>query len=236
VEQGEIELTEEAFARTEKVLKDYLAKKKWFLAPGKTTARVGLPAAAVNSKPTNTNTTATTATPTTTPPPPAEAEDSAPRPRSESEGRSENEGKSADDDDKNRKNEGEAEAIMGKNEDQDEDEDEDEGSTEDGFTKAVSSNPWREAELEEKRRKIEEAERQRREDEDNQREEEQRRLAEAKRREEAAVLTGAIRLQALYRGRLARTAFRSKRALLFLFSILIITIYYYFLTHTLFCC
>jgi colicin import membrane protein len=71
--------------------------------------------------------------------------------------------------------------------------------------------------LEEKRRKIEEAERQRREDEDKQREEEERRLAEAKRREEAAVLTGAIRLQALYRGRLARTAFRSKRALFFPF-------------------
>jgi hypothetical protein len=212
VEQGEIELTEEAFARTEKVLKDYLAKKKWFLAPGKTTARVGLPAAAVNSKPTNPNTTATTATPTA-PPLPAEAEDSAPRPRSESEGRSENEGKSADDDDKSRKNE--TEAIMGKNED------EDEGSTEDGFAKAVSSNPWREAELEEKRRKIEEAERQRREVEDKQREEEERRLAEAKRREEAAVLTGAIRLQALYRGRLARTAFRSKRALFFLFSVII---------------
>lgn len=85
----------------------------------------------------------------------------------------------------------------------------------------VSKNPWKEAEMEEKKRQDEIRERELREIEARRIEEEQKRLVEEeerrqkqKEREERTVLLGAIRLQALYRRRVARADFRTKCMLL----------------------
>jgi hypothetical protein len=223
VGQGDIQLTEEAYARTEKVLKDFIAKKKWFLAPDKAATTVGnrsTPSAphsparlgqhVIDPAPVTTKSEPTAGTTKTRVEP--QGKDGSPQGKERRAGREED-GCSKEDEARN-----EAVTVNLKEETAAEEEEEVE-ETDDGFTKAVSRNPWKEAEQEEKRRRAEAEEQQRRESEERRREEEQRRLAdeerrlaEARRREEAIVLTGAIRLQALYRGRLARTAFRSKRA------------------------
>lgn len=171
IDKGEIMFTAVDYKRTEKVIMDYLNKKKWFLSQKPKPLTPSTPKRTVEEVK------------------PKEAERTA-APKVSSENTSKD-----------------AESIEN---------DFDSDSEVDQF-KTVSKNPWKEAEMEEKRRQEEIAERKRRESEARRMEEEQKRLVEEeqrrreqKEREDRIVLHGVIRLQALYRRRVARTAFRVK--------------------------